>query len=262
MFDNVIVCPWNKGQTKDGTDIGALEISKFVKKYFDFQRYIYISPLHGETNEEYHHKVYSELKQLYGNKIVIGGDHSIAIGSVFSTLHTDEDVCVIWIDAHADINTVNSSVSKNYHGMPLSFLTGMEQNWKWTTTLTKLKFDKLYYFGIRDIDHFEMEIIKKNNITVLKDIDEVCKTIERYTCVHMSFDVDALDPSDMQSTGTRSDSGIPFNELQELFTRVLIYHTQGKNINVDICEYNPLIGSSHEKEMSWNNLESILSTLC
>jgi arginase len=72
---------------------------------------------------------------------------------------------VIWIDAHPDIHAYTSTISGNKHGTPLSVCTGMEnQHWASRLSLKKLPFDRLIYVGIRDIDDFEAETIKKNNI--------------------------------------------------------------------------------------------------
>ena len=262
MFDNIIICPWKNGQQLDGVQEGAYSISSFIKTKFEFKRYLQIEDDKDYTNEQYHMLVYQEMKNLKGNKLVIGGDHSVAIGSIFSSLYQDKNTCVIWIDAHADINTINSSISKNYHGMPLSFLCGTETNWKWTHKLHKLNFRNLFYFGIRDLDEYEIVILKEKNIKVLHNINDVFNVLNMYNTIHMSFDVDALDPSEMYSTGTKCESGIPLVEILDLFKKIKADVLRHKTINIDICEYNPQIGNCQEKQKSWKTLKNILSTLC
>ena len=260
MFQNIIVCPWQYGQSHPGVEQGAHDISHFAKLNFEYTDYKII---HGyeRSNEDYHHSVYQNLRLLHGNKLLIGGDHSVAIGSVFSSLSDDANSCVIWIDAHADINTVDSSLSKNYHGMPLSFLCGMENQWKWTKHINKLQFSNLFYFGIRDIDSYELDVINNNRISILPDINAISNIIDNYNTVHISFDVDSLDPIDMFSTGTRSENGIPLHEITDLLHNVVSKQSSGKRINLDIVEYNPLIGDSMQRSTSWNTLEQLLHTL-
>jgi arginase len=193
-----------------------------------------------------------------GNTLVIGGDHSIAIGSVLSSIAKNKsETCVIWIDAHPDIHTTVSSESGNLHGMPLSFITGYEPKWNWTNSIKKLDTRHLYYFGIRDIDHYEELFIKSHNIKILENIHEIIKVIELYENVHLSFDVDALDPEYMSSTGTRAEGGIPLCEIVDLFQNLPC----DKCISMDICEYNPLLGSPEEKKspMKLLNLSLIRS---
>jgi arginase len=262
MFDSVIVCPWKDGQQQDGVQNGAHAIAYFVKKFFDFSRYVCIHNNKNYTNEKYHSVVYEEARTMPGSKLLVGGDHSVAIGSVLSSIHNDNDTCVIWIDAHADINTIDSSTSKNLHGMPLSFICGTENAWKWTHPLKKLGFNNLFYFGVRDIDEYELNILKKEKIKRLSNINEISGLLSLYNTMHVSFDVDALDPKDMHSTGTRSDQGVPLDEIIDLFSILSLAQSNGKTIHVDICEYNPLIGNTAQKETSWKSLENILCTLC
>merc|ERR1712062_561253 len=114
----------------------------------------------------YHQELFKARIKCYDNTLVAGGDHSVAIGSLLGSLHEFEEtkptvnsrLGVIWIDAHADINTLESSESGNVHGMPLAFITGIDRSWNWVNDLDlKLDFSDLYYWGIRDIDNAEIE---------------------------------------------------------------------------------------------------------
>lgn len=94
--------------------------------------------------------------------LTLGGDHSISSSSVLASMHKHPKLKVIWVDAHPDIHTYNSSVSGNTHGMPLSICTGLEKkHWASRMNLRKLDFNDLVYVGIRDIDDFEAEVIEK-----------------------------------------------------------------------------------------------------
>ena len=267
MFDNILTCKWKYGQDKDGVQNGASEIKNYIQskfQNFDFRNYVDMRETKSDdTNESYHEKVYLLHKQCVGNTLCIGGDHSVAIGSVLSSLEKSNDsTCVIWIDAHPDIHTLTTSSSANIHGMPLSFITGIEKSWFWTQKLKKLEFKNLFYFGIRDIDEFEEEVIKQEKIRVLKNINDICTICHKYENIHISFDVDSLDPSYMHSTGTQCESGIEITEILCLFNYLkknICWNE--KTINLDIVEYNPQIGSEIQKNISKISIEKIVDSL-
>lgn len=206
--------------------------------------------------------------------INIGSDHSLAIGSVASTLNIyKSNIKVIWIDAHADINTKNSSPSNNVHGMPLSFLTGLDTSDNYDYIKNTLGFENLCYIGIRDLDPFEIDTIKKHNIktissdefnsninSVLKDIIEWVGT----TPVHLSLDVDGLDPSIIQFTGTRCNNGL---QLEQTIKFLQILCKCANIVNADITElnlYNPdckNIYGEEERTKSFKNFDALLKAI-
>ena len=154
---------------------------------------------------------------------VIGGDHSVASSSVLASLQKFRNLHVIWIDAHPDIHTYTSSVSGNKHGTPLSVCTGLEKtHWASRLSLKQLPFDRLIYVGIRDIDDFEAEMIKKHNIrhyTPQQAIDFMRENSN--LPIHISFDVDALDPMYISSTGPRVENGLHPDEVRSIIIESL-----------------------------------------
>lgn len=265
MFDNILTCQWKNGQTKHGVDEGAYKIKNYIQTKFidfDFRNYVDIIDS-NESNESYHYKVYKQHLQCVGNTLSIGGDHSIAIGTVLSSLSKNISTCVIWIDAHPDIHTFKSSVSGNVHGMPLSFITNNEKSWKWTKNLNKLKFENIFYFGLRDIDDYELNIIKSNQIKILHNIDQIKNIYDKFDNIHISFDVDSIDPIYIPSTGTSCDYGIELSEILDLFKYIKenTLLNKHKTINFDIVEYNPSIGSFLEKATSETNIQILVDSL-
>jgi arginase len=127
-------------------------------------------------------QVYAHAKE---GKLVLtlGGDHSIAIGSVSGTAKAirerlGKEIAVIWVDAHADINTPETSDSGNIHGMPVAFLTGLakeerEDVFGWIGEEHMIKTSKIVYIGLRDIDKGEKKILRENGIKAfsMHDID-------------------------------------------------------------------------------------------
>jgi arginase len=140
------------------------------------------------------------------------------------------DACIIWVDAHADINTAESTTSGNLHGMPVSFLLGIgskvpEFDW----IQPRLAPNRLVYIGLRDVDAGEKKILKEHKIKAfsMHEIDRygIGKVVEmaldhvnpqRDLPIHLSFDVDAMDPSVAPSTGT------PVGSMPCIQTRLML----------------------------------------
>ena len=164
---------------------------------------------HAQFNSENgYQRLYDTCKRL-NFPLLIGGDHSVASSSVMASNQKYKDMHVIWIDAHPDIHTYKSTASGNKHGTPLSVCMGLEKmHWCSRMSLKKLPFENLTYVGIRDIDDFEAAVIKERNIRHL-GVGECVDFIRKLdNPIHISFDVDALDPSLVSSTGTRVPDGM------------------------------------------------------
>ena len=151
-----------------------------------------------------------------------------------------KDLNVIWVDAHPDIHTYDSTESGNTHGTPLSICTGREeQHWASRMNLRKLKFENLTYVGIRDIDAFEGQTIAEKNIRVL-DVPNVIDYIKQLEGpIHISFDVDALDPELVDSTGTKVPDGLEPEEVREIIRTAL---DKDLLVSLDVVEFNKDLG--------------------
>ncbi|KAK3313958.1 arginase-like protein [Apodospora peruviana] len=201
-------------------------------------------------------QVYSHAKE--GRLVLtLGGDHSIAIGTIGGTAKAiretvGQDIAVIWVDAHADINTPETSGSGNIHGMPVSFLTGLarednEDFFGWLKPENRISVKKLVYIGLRDVDAGEKRILRENGIKAFSmfDIDRhgIGRVMEMAlghigtdTPIHLSFDVDALDPMWAPSTGTPVRGGLTLREGDYICECV---HETGSLVAVDLVEVNP-----------------------
>lgn len=182
--------------------------------------------------------------------VTLGGDHSLAMGTISGTLASYPEACVIWVDAHADINTFETTSSGNIHGMPVSFLLGLGQKipeFSWVKSL--LKPERLVYIGLRDVDAGEKRILKENGIRAfsMHEIDRygIGKVMDmaldhvnpgRKLPIHLSFDVDALDPSVAPSTGTPVRGGLTFREGHYICEAI---HETGLLVALDLMEVNP-----------------------
>jgi len=191
--------------------------------------------------------------------VTLGGDHSLAMGTISGTLDAFADACVVWVDAHADINTIETTHSGNIHGMPVSFLLGLgskEEEFSWIKPA--LKPERLVYIGLRDIEAGEKKILRENNIKAfsMHEVDKygIGKIVEmaldhvnpgRNLPIHLSFDVDALDPTVAPSTGTPVRGGLTFREGHYICEA--IYET-GLLVALDLMEVNPSLANAADVE--------------
>ena len=200
--------------------------------------------------------------------INIGGDHSMAIATVADSLNKVQffdELKVIWFDAHPDINTFESSLTKNYHGMPLSFLTGLDKSSKIDFIDNKLKFQNLLYIGIRDIDKYEEQILADYNISYIlpkhfnTNYQYVIDTIDKFvgnnkskskSPVHISFDVDSIDPKYIPCTGTAVPGGLEMFQSKKVLDYLFKNH---KIIGLDIVELNLELCKNSDKFKSLYN---------
>ncbi|KAK4222404.1 arginase-like protein [Podospora fimiseda] len=208
-------------------------------------------------------QVYTQAKE--GRLVLtLGGDHSIAIGTIGGTAKAirerlGREMAVIWVDAHADINTPETSGSGNIHGMPVSFLTGLateedESIFGWVKKENQISLKKLVYIGLRDVDKGEKRILRENGVKAFSmfDIDRhgIGRVMEMAlahigsdTPIHLSFDVDALDPMWAPSTGTPVRGGLTLREGDYICECV---HETGSLVAVDLVEVNPSLAPPND----------------
>ncbi len=203
--------------------------------------------------------------------IVVGGDHSIAIGSVSGTkmAFPTERLGVIWIDAHADMHSPFTTPSGNVHGMPLSLLMDIEVKGKnrprmftldvWDrlrkigTSGPKVLPRDVVIIGLRDYEEEEAAIIEEHNIKVVtvkelrgKGAEAIVAEVLEYLAecgrLHVSFDVDSLDPSISTGTGTPVPDGLFLDEARALLTG---FCSQPKTATLDVVEINPALDTKN-----------------
>lgn len=207
------------------------------------------------------HKVAKKAAQEGNFFLNLGGDHGIATGSISGMLAAHPDLRVIWIDAHGDINTPESSPSGNYHGMPVAHLTGIFSNVRGFEWLTKfLPKDRIVFIGLRDIDDNEKLIIRNNKIKYfsMHEVDRygigaVMEATLKYLDpenknhpIHISWDVDGVDPIEIPQTGTRARGGLTYREAHYILRRTV----ETRNlVSLDLVEINPALPPKTEREV-------------
>ena len=188
--------------------------------------------------------------------LVLGGDHSISIGSIAGAARwareRDEDVGLLWFDAHADMNTPETSPSGNIHGMPLAASLGYGD-----PALTdiegfspKVRWDKTVLIGARDVDRGERALIRETGIRVftMREIDEdgIVPVLEEALAIVtegtagflVSWDMDFVDPNFAPGVGTAVKGGVDYREGH--LALEIVSDTDGM-IGMDLVETNPIL---------------------
>ncbi|XP_035514381.1 arginase-1 [Morone saxatilis] len=282
----IIGAPFSKGQPRGGVERGPDLIRSAgllqrleeqgcaVKDYgnLTFEEVVDDEPVGrvkraravGSANQRLSEAV-RDVKKDGHTSVMLGGDHSLAIGSIHGHSAAVGELSVVWVDAHADINTPLTSTTGNIHGQPMSYLLHelhskipVLPNFSWIKPCVSAK--DLVYIGLRDVDPGEHYILKLLGVKVfsMREVDQlgVSKVMEQ-TCdylsakvkkpIHLSYDIDAIDPSVTPATGTPVVGGLTYREG--------VYITEhlcqtGLLSGVDLVEVNPLRGQTEEDVQS------------
>lgn len=266
------------GQPKLGVDLGpdALRYANLIEEiekmnikvndkgniYSDFKVDVSSHSMRSENNLKNYEQVIDFSEKLAAAvdesvksgafPLILGGDHSLSIGSLAGISPHYENLGVIWYDAHGDLNDSASSPSGNIHGMPLAISCGVGDKKLVNIHKTgiKVKPENVVLIGMRDLDEGEKKYIKDENILTftMRDIEEkgisavMSETLEYLEAktdgIHLSLDVDALDPAETPGTGTPVDEGL---SLWETLLAMNMLHESGKITSMDLVEVNPLL---------------------
>jgi len=187
--------------------------------------------------------------------LVLGGDHSVAIGSLVGSA-ADADIGAVWFDAHGDYNTPSTSPSGKIHGMPLAAALGVKE---WADTdwanAAGLSEENIAIVGLRSIDDTERELLAESDITTytMSDIDQrgLAEVVRSALAVasdgvdgyHVSLDLDWLDPTIAPGVGTPVRGGVTYREAHHAME---ILAQQGGMRSMELVEVNPILDESNE----------------
>ncbi|TVY06725.1 arginase [Paenibacillus cremeus] len=207
------------------------------------------------TNRELAHET-AAIAASGGFPLVLGGDHSVAIGTISGLAQVHRKLGVIWFDAHSDLNTAETTPSGNIHGMSLSALLG-----KGHDLLTglggpspKLRPEHVVLIGVRDLDPGEKALIAAEGIRcfTMHDIDRLgmAKVMEealrvagdRTDGLHISFDIDSVDPYEAPGTGTPVRGGLSYREAH---LAMELLAESGLVTSAELVEVNPTLESDN-----------------
>jgi len=188
--------------------------------------------------------------------LVLGGDHSIAVGTVAGISNfyraQKQEIGLLWIDAHADMNTPESSPSGNVHGMPLACCAGSgpEQLKNLLGYSPKVDPASIALIGLRDVDEIERRNVRALGVQAftMRDIDErgmrfvmdeaIAITTRNTAGFHLSFDMDFLDPESAPGVGTPVRGGATYREAHLAMELIA---DSGKMLSMEVVEVNPVI---------------------
>ena len=188
--------------------------------------------------------------------IFLGGDHTLSMGSVNGVARhwrkMDRELFVVWLDAHADYNTPATTLSGNMHGMSAAFLCGEPglDGLLGEEPRASIDSDQLELFGVRSIDKGEKDLLRDRRVSVadMRQIDEfgvgvlirrvIDKVRARNGVLHVSFDIDFLDPSLAPGVGTTVPGGATYREAHLVMEML---HDSGLVRSADIVELNPFL---------------------
>jgi len=194
--------------------------------------------------------------------LVFGGDHALAIGSIAGSLC--EDLAVLWIDAHGDCNTPDSSTTQRIHGMPLATLMHHGHPDLVALSAYPIPAQNVLLIGVRDLDEAETRLMNQWGVRYIRMSDiheygipwlthEVLAFTHKHQALHISFDCDSMEPSLYPGVNTDVADGFVYKELQPLLSQLL---SLPQLRSMDIVEYNPVRdnGATHRLILTLDEL--------
>jgi arginase len=186
--------------------------------------------------------------------VILGGDHSIAIGTVSGAAETAE-IGLLWFDAHGDFNTPQTSPSTNVHGMSLAALLGIGSFGTDASSATNVDQEHVALIGVRELDPGERDQLRESDITVytMAEVDErglgnvtrdaIAQVSRAQDGVHVSLDMDVLDPTEAAGVGTPVRGGVTYREAHIAMEQVA---TLGERLrSFDVVEVNPTLDTEN-----------------
>lgn len=199
--------------------------------------------------------------------ITLGGDHSLGIGTIAGHARVNRDLCVVWVDAHADTNTLDTTLTGHMHGMPVSFvIKEMAGTFAKSPDIVRLfrntqpcvSAQHFAFVGLRDLDQAEVNILRQLNPSMavfsMRDVDQlgILEVMSRVLDhinpslnrpIHVSFDIDAVDEYFAPSTGTSVPGGLTIREALCIGEEI----AKTKCLSaLDIVEVNPTLGTRRD----------------
>jgi arginase len=205
-------------------------------------------------NHEVHDAVYRELAEQR-LPILLGGDHSLSVGSIAAVARhcraTRKSLRVLWLDAHTDFNTRELSLSGSLHGMPVAVLCGfgprellqiggaspaISPRWVRQVGIRSVDTGERRFVHEQDLDVFDMRCIDEMGVRRVMEL--ALQGMDEHTHLHVSFDVDCLDPEIAPGVGTTVPGGLSYREAQLCMEMIC---DTGRVASLDIMELNPAL---------------------
>lgn len=273
----------------DGSKLGPRQLINDISDLYDgeiiefFQDPSYIKEKEvsnkaknkGEINR-LNEKIYCEIKAKIENgyfPIMLGGDHSVSIASSLADVSINNDIGIIWIDAHTDYNTFESTVTGNIHGLPLAAITGYRcEELRQFHNGNTINPSKTVVVGARSIDDMERLNVKDSGITVfttedikkegIKNImDKAFKIAGYNNKIHISYDLDVIDPKVVPGVSIPEVNGISEDEAIGICNYIIDHFDTVSSY--DIVEFNPLLDKNDKtKKIASYILKKTIKKVC
>lgn len=243
------------GLVVNGTNLGPREITKDIKNIEiinvdkkDIVKSTDVLDLKKNLDgvNDMNERLYNEIVKHDEFCITVGGDHVIGISTSLASIKKHKDIGILWIDAHPDYNTYETTITGNLHGMPLAEATGVNGNgMSYFHDSNYILPTDAAVVGARSIDPGEQVNLDTNNVLVIhtdelrqniiKSMDKAFSNTDKK--FHISFDLDLIDPVICPGVSVPEENGITFEEAEMIFD-YLIEH-KDRIVSLDIVEYNP-----------------------
>ena len=273
----------------DGAQLGPIQLMNDLKSFYQGESMLFerdkdiIKSRNLSDRRKNEYEIEKFNSNLYKNMvekikedyfpIMIGGDHSAAIASVLASAKVNTDIGIIWIDAHTDYNTFETTVTGNIHGLPLAAVTGYKCNELRSYHNGKIvQPSRTVVVGARSIDEKEKDNLRYAGITVFstedikeKGIDAVMDEafkIAGYKTkgIHVSYDLDVIDPDVAPGVSIPEFDGINEEEAMKI-NEYLLNHMQDI-VSFDLVEFNPLRDENRKTEqIALNILAQIIKAV-
>ena len=265
----------------DGAHLGPIQLMNDIKSFYQGEEEMLLQDegilksrnLSDRRKNEYEidkynttlYKMIVEKMKADYFPILVGGDHSVAAASALASAKVNDNIGIIWFDAHTDYNTFETTVTGNIHGLTLAAITGYKnQELRYFHDGNIIQTSKAVVVGARSIDEWEKDNVKYSGITVFTDQDIKEKGLEnvveeafriaseRTKGVHVSFDLDLLDPEVAPGVSVPEFDGL--SEEDALTINKLILKHMDKVVSYDLVEFNPLRDRDRKTEQIALNL--------
>lgn len=254
-FRELNIEPLLREMEYDVCDLGNIEVANVTENHIyrcDEKLKYYDVVIDANTKLAF--KTYDSISS--GNfPLTIGGDHSLGMGSIAGVSKHIKNLGVVWIDAHGDLNTEETTMTGNIHGMPLaaSIGKGPDKLVNLFEHRIKVKDENVVHIAGRDLDPGEVALIDSSNIKAFSmdkvkeyGIDKVIEESIDYLrgkvdAIHVSFDVDSIDSSYVPGTGTPVKDGLSVEDAKKLLGALA---ASGMMVSLDLVELNPLLDNN------------------
>jgi arginase len=265
----------------DGAHIGPVQLSSDLQSFYKGDRISFVQDegilksrnLSDRRKNEYdidkfNTSVYKAIVENYKEDIfpiLLGGDHSVAVASALASAKKYTDIGIIWIDAHGDFNTFDTTVTGNIHGLPLAAITGYKNHeLRYFHDGNVINTQNAVIVGARSLDPAEKDNLRYAGVTVFTTEDIKARGVEaimneafeiagkRTKGIHVSFDLDVIDPTIAPGVSVPEYDGINLEEAMAI-NKYVASHID-KVVSYDLVEYNPLRDLERKTEQIAVNL--------